>query len=587
MTKPARLRDIRARLIAGGALAALMGLTACDVRQPDPIQASAFGNASLPPLPEALPMTAETQPLEYAPAAARLPAARQLSYADPGDDGYAWIDRADTVFDVIGDAPPDYGFDYDDVEPWGWEAAGGYVTYAEPIDDDYYRYYYYEPGADYPYLVRDPWNSYGYSGDRIVAVYDAGGALLPWAMASQRVDYGSRYYARAADLRRAAARERRGVAAPVWAERRPAIVQAQRQWAAARETQPAWREWRQRDGAQVARAQVREERQARRAAAQRFASWQQEGLRGSAPDLYGRAQRQADRAQRQAARVAQRQTEREQPVFERARADVSASQQRRREMMQVRDVPQGGAERVQIREQRQAEREARRGPPQAREQQQQQAVRQAQRAEMQAQRQQRMAERQQLQGEVRQQAERQQRGAQREAMQAARRQQGEQRQARAGAEQRAQMQAAREQQRAARQQQQAARQQQAAERQQAAGRQQQMAAAREQQRAERQQQQAARQQQAAERQQQMAARQQQQQQMNAAREQQRAAREQQAAARQQQMAQRQAEAASRQQQAAAQQQARQAEMAARQQQRAERQAQGGGGGGGERRGKRD
>lgn len=556
MSTPAPRRRARNALAFGSALAALITLSACDPREAEQADTAALFNTTLPPLPDALPMTTASEPLIYAPAAERLPAARQLAYADPGDQGYAWIDRADTIFDVVGDAPPDYGFDYDDVEPWGWEAASGYVTYAEPIDDGYYRYYYYEPGADDPYLVRDPWYSYGYSDGRIAAVYDAGGALLPLALAMQRVDYGSRYYARAHDLRRAARRARRGVAAPVWAARRPAIVRARQQWASARERQPAWREWRQRDTVRAQRRQLREERDTRRAAAVRFANWQRDGLRGGAPPLYRpsrpaerlerqteRTQRQAQRAQLQADRVA-RQAQRAQFMEGGRQGEITAAQHRRREMMQPRLDPQRGAERTQVRAERQAERTAQRQARmaaradqtrvQAREQ--QRATRQAQRAQLQAQRQQQAVERQRRQGEVRQRAERQQ---QRDAGQLARRQQGEQRRSQgAAAQQRAQLDSAQ------RQQHQAQRAQ--------------MEAAREQQRAARQQAMATRQQQAAARQQQMAA-----------------ARQQQAAARQQQMA-------ARQQAAQQRQQSRQAAAQAR----AERRAQGGGGGG-ERRGRRD
>ena len=50
--------------------------------------------------------------------------------------------------DAIGDAPPDYAFDYEGVSPWAWQTSDDYVTYAEPIDDGY-RYYYYEPGREH------------------------------------------------------------------------------------------------------------------------------------------------------------------------------------------------------------------------------------------------------------------------------------------------------------------------------------------------------------------------------------------------------------------------------------------------------
>ncbi len=123
----------------------------------------------------------------------RLPAARPLGYAEaPHDDRYAWIDRANWISDTIGDAPPDYCFDYDGVEPWVWETGDDYLTYAEPIDDGY-RYYYYEPGADYPYLVRDPYYSYGYRDGRIATVYDRQGRYLAVAEAQRQAEAASRY----------------------------------------------------------------------------------------------------------------------------------------------------------------------------------------------------------------------------------------------------------------------------------------------------------------------------------------------------------------------------------------------------------
>lgn len=496
-----RTRALRSRLAIGGAMMAMVALTGCDERDANPVMNTTVTDAALPPLPgalpEVLPMTDAVQPVSYAPPVQRLRAARQLSYADPGDRGYAWIDRADTVFDVIGDAPPDYGFGYDGIEPWGWEAAGGYTTYAEPIGDDHYRYYYYEPGADDPYLVRDPWNSYGYSDGRIAAVYDAGGALLPLALASRRVDYGSRYYARGMDLRRAARWNRRGVAAPLWALRRPVFERAHQQWAFARERQPAWREWRGRDDVRAARTHVREERQIRRVAGQRFARWQQAGLHGRAPDFYARQQRRDDGAQSQAWRVAERQAERRHSVYERARADFAAN--RRGEARPARGSSQGSADWPQIREQRQAERAQRvarrverqgfvgrdaRGWHVERRNQRVQAQRaQAQRQQRVAARQQRgnrfeqrQAERrqsvaqrqqwggQQWQNERSQRAERQQRAAQRQAAQARRGQAWAQERARRGAAER--VQAVRQQQQAARRQQANAWQQQAKARQQ-------------------------------------------------------------------------------------------------------------------------
>ena len=170
--------------------------------------------AALPPLPDAEPMTvaegSAPPPPSYAPPVEQLPAAAPIAYAQPqGDDGYAWIDRADMFAETLGEAPPDYGFAYEDgVTPWAWQSSDDYLRYAEPIDGGY-RYYYYEPGAASPWLVSDPWYSYGYRDERLVAVYDRGGRALPWREARARDAYAARYYARARDMRRVArARDR-------------------------------------------------------------------------------------------------------------------------------------------------------------------------------------------------------------------------------------------------------------------------------------------------------------------------------------------------------------------------------------------
>ena len=107
------------------------------------------------------------------------------------------------LLDTIGDAPPDYAFDYDGVEPWAWETADRYDIYAEPIDDGW-RYYYYAPGAIEPFLVRDPAYSYGYRNGRVVAVYGGDGRYLDRVAALRQAEAAARYFARAGALRAAA-----------------------------------------------------------------------------------------------------------------------------------------------------------------------------------------------------------------------------------------------------------------------------------------------------------------------------------------------------------------------------------------------
>jgi len=264
------------------------------------------GSAALPSLPDVQPMVAgPAAPLRRAPAAAALPRVRTLGYASPSDhDRYAWIDRANRISDTIGDAPPDYGFDYEDgVSPYGWETAGGYRTYAEPVDGGY-RTYYYDPGADEPYLVRDPSYSYGYSGGRVVTVYDRSGRVLDAIQAQRQTDYASRYYERARSMRAAAnARQRRGVVASGWADHREVISTQRAEWNRTQQNNPDWRAYR--GDHRADNQQLADERAARAQAARQFATWQSQSFRGQAPALYdqprgGRADGNGDRVRQQA-----------------------------------------------------------------------------------------------------------------------------------------------------------------------------------------------------------------------------------------------------------------------------------------------
>ncbi|WP_394344015.1 hypothetical protein, partial [Sphingomonas baiyangensis] len=343
------LDAMRRRLLTAGMFGAATLLAGCgepaETGATAPANLQAFlpaldppvDTAALPPLPDALPLAPVAQtPYRVAPPAAALAPAAPARWGGAGDDGYAWIDRADTLFDVIGDSPPDYGFAYDDgIEPWGWDAAGGHSIYAEPIDDGY-RYYYYEPGGAAPFMVRDPWRSYGFADDRLVAVYDNGGGILPYAAAGAFLPLAGQYLARGRDLRRVSYRgARRRVAAPLWAERQPYVRRARQQWAAARDRVSAWSDYRARQSLND-RPRIRYERRARRAAAQRFADWRRNDFAGEAPRFYrARADRPVSRAdsRRMVRADRQREAQRERRYANRAaaRADrrVSARAQQR------------------------------------------------------------------------------------------------------------------------------------------------------------------------------------------------------------------------------------------------------------------
>ena len=218
------------------ALACAMLLAGCDKQD---ASAPAATQTS-----DALPLTTGPQTaITPAPAAAALPAAPRpqiVTVADPQDD-YAYADQAEAMSDAIGDAPPDYGFDYQDTHPWVWRSANRSEQMVEPVQGGY-RYYYYQPGASQPYLVRDPQYAYGFSNGELVAIYDGDGNLLPRQAMDQRADDAGRYLARAVALYEAAQQsERRAVNAANWAAERAELDAARARWQAQQNQQAAWR----------------------------------------------------------------------------------------------------------------------------------------------------------------------------------------------------------------------------------------------------------------------------------------------------------------------------------------------------------
>lgn len=260
------------------AIAAALALAACNPSG----SVDRSQSASLPALPATLPLApGDVTAPAYAPKAQMLPAARPIRtvrVADPRKS-YAYAEDAWDFADALGDAPPDYGFYYGDAQPWAWQGYDDSIAFVEPLDDGY-RYYYYRPGADTPYFVRDPDYGYGYDNGRLAVVYGRDGGLVPYTEYGPRLDYASRYYVRGRDLYQAS-RQRRPVIAANWAARREAIVDAQR-WATARAAQRAWQDYHQRTEGQQAQ-HWREEQARRRADAVRFAAWQGQDFRTPPP----------------------------------------------------------------------------------------------------------------------------------------------------------------------------------------------------------------------------------------------------------------------------------------------------------------
>ena len=217
--------------------AAALGVSAC---KPAPQQADA---QNAPPPLAALPLTTDAgAPSAPAPLVNQLPPAPPIRVArtsSPGDR-YAYMDRAYYVNQAFADAPPDYAFEDNQVSPWVWRSDDGYTRVVEPLPSGD-RYYYYEPGSDRPFLVRDPDYAYGYSNGDLVTVYDSRGQALSDYDVENRSDYAARYFARAALLFALSQHDHHAVARDHWESRRGRIYSDYTSWSDQQAAQPDWR----------------------------------------------------------------------------------------------------------------------------------------------------------------------------------------------------------------------------------------------------------------------------------------------------------------------------------------------------------
>ncbi|RYD45777.1 MAG: hypothetical protein EOP60_20135, partial [Sphingomonadales bacterium] len=146
-------------------------------------------------------------PVAVVPAAA----ATQRAPAAAGND-YRWIDRADALWEAIGDAPPDFTFSFQGLEPWAWQTADGHVIVVEDAGaQGGIRSYYFAPGAVTPFLTVEPGASFGFTGIKVAMVYGPDGGVLPKAKWGKRPARGLSLFARAKLIKRAMDRQRYGV----------------------------------------------------------------------------------------------------------------------------------------------------------------------------------------------------------------------------------------------------------------------------------------------------------------------------------------------------------------------------------------
>ena len=204
--------------------------------------------ADAPPPLAALPLADGAAPqTRPAPVAIDLPQARPARLGpllDPGD-GYAYLDRAYFLNEAFNEAPPDYGFAYaDEEQPWVWRTDDGFVRIAEFLPYGV-RYYYYEPGEDYPFLIRDPDYGYAYADSQLVAVYDSDDTLLPPEDLTLHAPIAGRELARAQAMFRGAGRDPQPVALSGWTSRRTQIASDLSRWRNLESHQSAWRKYHQ------------------------------------------------------------------------------------------------------------------------------------------------------------------------------------------------------------------------------------------------------------------------------------------------------------------------------------------------------
>jgi hypothetical protein len=214
--------------------------------------AGAANVTAAPPPAATIPLADTTSgaPIATAPPAQALPAytIRHVAPARP-QDAYAFAERARYASYGYGDAPPDYGFDYGGVRPWAWQGDNGYTTVVEPVDGGD-RYYYYAPGEDTPYYVRDPDYAYGYQGGVLVVVYDRHGRPLPDADAQRWWGDGGRYFRRGQEMWQASRGQHHAVERDHWVQRRDTLDRDQSWWSQAQAQNPEWRDYDSQNGPQ-------------------------------------------------------------------------------------------------------------------------------------------------------------------------------------------------------------------------------------------------------------------------------------------------------------------------------------------------
>lgn len=218
----------------------------------------------------------------FAPAAlAQLaPAEAQRGADNPAD--YEWIDRADSLWEAIGDAPPDYSFTFEDAAPWAWRTGDGHVIIVEDAGDNGIRSYYFEPGQDAPFLAVEPGASFGYDEDGRAMVYGPDGGPLAREDWGQWREQADALLDRAHDLFVAMRGEpQEAIDTEAWVDASPYIFGFIQLWDEGKRRHPGWQRHRSRYDWIAWRNRLEAERLRRRGLADAFNRWRQGGYHGT------------------------------------------------------------------------------------------------------------------------------------------------------------------------------------------------------------------------------------------------------------------------------------------------------------------
>lgn len=243
-----------------------------------------------PPAPVVIVPKIEWPSVYTVPAVQAVAPPRPAPPAQPPASSFFQIDLADSLAGAIGDAPPDFVVRYDRIDSWVWLSRSGEMLIVEPGREGIVQYYF-RSGASAPYLVRDTYNSYAFSGPELAQVYDDRGRLFMGQLSWRQADDSRNLFDRGRALFSASWRQRgwSGDSAVQWYD----TMRGSSGWS----WQSGWRgnwggDWRRRSDwqsfeydqfSQMPPRYLDDERQRRRDSTYRYDRWRRDGAHGAPP----------------------------------------------------------------------------------------------------------------------------------------------------------------------------------------------------------------------------------------------------------------------------------------------------------------